>query len=88
MALPAIQRRVGRLECVFVPDRLAGFPPLGRAEIEALVERTAGGQKWSEIDRARIARECPYTGGELIIREFRGEIMIKRLVGIDMATDV
>lgn len=85
MALLAIQRRINRLEGVFAPDLVAGFPPLTNEEIEELVEQLAGGEKWTDLERARLAKECPYTEGELIIRAFRGEITIKRLIGVDMA---
>jgi len=89
MALQAIQRRVGKLETVFVVDRFADYPPLSHEEIVALVEREAGGGEWTAEETARVAKQCPYIQGELIItRGWRGEIGIKRLVGIDMATDV
>jgi hypothetical protein len=54
MPLPAIRQRVSRLEAVFVVDRLADFPPLTTEEIEALVERMAGGEKWTREETARV----------------------------------
>lgn len=86
MALLAIQRRVRRLEGVLVIDRLQGYPPLSSAEIETLAARMASGEEWTKIETLRVRRQCPYTQGELIIRAYGGEITIKRLVGIDMAS--
>jgi hypothetical protein len=85
MPLPAIRQRVKRLEGVFVVDRLADYPPLSHAEIVALAEKDAGGEKLTAIETARLIRQCPYVGGELIIGAYRGEITFKRLIGIDMA---
>lgn len=86
MALPAIRQRVRRLEGVFVVDRLADFPPLSNQEIEALIERMAGGEDWTREETARIARRCPYIEGELIITTgLRGEVIVKRYPGLDVA---
>lgn len=86
MALPDIRRRVGRLEGVFVVDRLADFPPLTTDEIEALVERMASGEKWTQEETARVARRCPYIEGELLITTgLRGQVSVKRYPGLDMA---
>jgi len=86
MALPAIRQRVKRLEAVFVVDWLASFPPLSRDEIEALVERMAGGQEWTREETARVARQCPYIEGELIITKgLQGEVIVKRYPGLDVA---
>ena len=85
MALTAIQRRVGRLESVFVVDRLPGYPPLTPDDIEALVRRMAGGQTWTEEETARVVKQCPMIQGELMIKAHRGEVIIKRYLGVDLA---
>ena len=85
MALPAMRQRIGRLESVFVVDRLAGFPPLTTKEIEALAVRMASGYNWTQQETARVAWRCPYTAGELIIRAPRCGINIKRYPGLDVA---
>jgi hypothetical protein len=85
MALTAIQRRVGRLESVFVVDRLPGYPPLTADDIEALAERMAEGQTWTEEETARVIRQCPIIQGELIVKAHKGEVIIKRYLGVDLA---
>jgi len=86
MPLPAIRRRIDRLEGVFVVDRVASYPPLTMQEIEELVEQGALGQDWTEIETARVARQCPYIRGELMITTgLRGEVIIKRYPGLDTA---
>jgi len=86
MALPAIRQRVRRLEAVFVVDWLADFPPLSNEEIVALVDRMAGGEEWTREETARVARQCPYIEGELIITtRLQGEVIVKRYPGLDVA---
>jgi hypothetical protein len=85
MALPAIQRRVGRLERVIVVDRLPDYPPLTTDEIETLAQRMARGQTWTDEEAARVIRQCPIFQGELAITAHRGQVMIKRYVGVDLA---
>jgi hypothetical protein len=86
MALLAIRQRVRRLEGVFVVDRLADFQPLNHQEIEALVERIAGGEEWTREETARVARRCPYIEGELTITTgLQGEVIVKRYPGLDVA---
>ena len=85
MALTAIQRRVGRLESVFVVDRLPGYPPLTPDEIEALAGRMANGQIWTEEETAQVVKQCPIIQGELIVKAHKGEVIIKRYLGVDLA---
>ncbi len=85
MAITAIRRRVGRLETVFVVDRLPGYPPLGADEIEELARRTAAGNAWTELEKARIVKQCPIIQGEFVIKAYNGEVIIKRYVGVDPA---
>jgi len=66
MPLPAIRQRIGRLEALFVVDRAAGYPPLTAEEIEAMVGRLAAGQDWTDVETARVARQCPFIKGELV----------------------
>lgn len=86
MALAATSKRVTRLEGIFVVDRLTNYPPLSNDEIEELVERLAGGRRWSDTETARVARQCPYIHGELLITTgLLGEVTIKRYPGLDVA---
>jgi hypothetical protein len=86
MALPTIRRRVGRLETVFVVDPFAGCPPLTMIEIEALAGRLADGGAWTDEEEARVARQCPIIQGELLITAIRGEVFVKRYLGVDLAS--
>jgi hypothetical protein len=86
MGLPTIRRRVGRLESVFAPDRWAGYPPLTAEEIETLAGRMVQGENWSDEETGRILRQCPIIQGELLITAIRGEVFMKRYLGIDLAS--
>ena len=86
MPLPAIRQRIGRLEAVFVVDQAAGFPPLTSEEIEGMVGRLAEGQEWTDVETARVVKQCPFIEGELLITTgLRGEVLIKRYIGVDTA---
>ena len=85
MALTAIQRRGGRLERVFVVDRLPGYPSLTADEIEALAGRMAEGQAWTAEETARVVKQCPMIQGELVIKAYQGEVTVKRYLGVDLA---
>jgi hypothetical protein len=85
MGLPTIKRRIGNLESVFAPDRWAGYPPLTAEEIEALAERMEKGKNWTDEETGRVVRQCPIIQGELLITAHRGEVFMKRYLGIDLA---
>ena len=85
MGLPTIRRRVGKLESVFAPDRWAGYPPLTAEEIQALAGRMAKGEKWTDEETGRLAKQCTIIQGELLITAHRDGIFIKRYPGLDLA---
>ena len=85
MALPTIRRRIGKLENVFVVDRFAGYPPLTVDEIEALAARMVEGEKWTDEETGRVVKQCPIIQGELLISANRGEVFVKRYLGVDLA---
>jgi hypothetical protein len=77
MPLLSIKRRVGRLEGVFVVDRLQHCPLLTADEIEALADKAAAGQRWSEHEEALVIRQCPIIQGELMITAHGRQVTIK-----------
>jgi len=88
MALPAVRQRLRRLESIIMVDRFGDYPPLTHDEIVAMVERDTRSAPWSDLEKARMARQCPYHHGELMISAYDGEIGIKRYVGIDVLQDL
>jgi hypothetical protein len=45
----------------------------------------ADGQTWTEEETARVERQCPIIQGELVIKARKGQVIIKRFVGVDTA---
>ena len=42
-------------------------------------------KKWSDEETGRVVRQCPIIQGELLITATRGEVFMKRYLGIDLA---
>jgi len=85
MPLPSLRRRIGKLEIELPTDCMAGYPPLSFEQIEALVAGLADGGRWTAEEEAQVARQCPVIQGELLITASRGEVLIKRYPGVDLA---
>ena len=87
MALGSLQRRTARLERVFAVDSVAQYPPLTADEMQTLADRKANGDKWTDVETARVIRQCPYihcsVDGSLSIHGSKGEVYIKRIIGVD-----
>ena len=88
MALASLQRRTARLEKVFAVDAVAHYPPLTDAEMEALAERMANGEKCTAVETARIARQCPFTYGDedggLVVHAHKGGVYVMRMSAVEM----
>ena len=89
MALASLLRRTTRLEQVFVMDTMAGYPPLTSDEIAALAQRMADGDQWTDLEKARVIKQCPYihggVDGSVTINVHTGNIYVKRIIGVDMS---
>jgi hypothetical protein len=88
MALASLQRRTARLEKVFAVDTVAHYPPLTDAEMTALAERMANGEKCTAVETARVARRCPFTysgeDGGLVVHAYKGEVTAMRFSAVEM----
>ena len=88
MHLAALQRRTARLEKVFAVDAVAHYAPLTDAEMVALAERMAEGEKCTAVETARMAGRCPFTfrgeDGGLVVHAHKDGVYAMRFSREDM----
>ena len=85
MPLASIRRRVGRLEGEGMFMSPVEYPPLTSPEIEAIAGRVQMGGPLTREELDRLQRQSPIVDGELLISASRGQVFIKRYVGVDAA---
>ena len=83
MNLESMRRRVRALEAE--APSLVRYPPLTRAEIDALAKRAAAREPWTVEEQMRVFQQCPITQGEYhITAGIEGGVVVKRYGGIDI----
>ena len=82
MPSASVRRRLVALESVLV---MPEFPPFTAAEIAALDERVRAGEEFTSTELKRVEQHSPLVSGELLITCYRGNLFIKRYIGVDVA---
>ena len=85
MPKPSIQRRIRALEAILAVALIPEYPPLTAAEIEALALRIQRKDTLTRIEVDRLERQSPILQGELLMTCRRGEVHVKRYIGVDLA---
>lgn len=85
MPIPSIKRRLGALEAAVAWTRIPDYPPLTFIEINNIATRVHSGEMLSRVELARLERQRSITDGELLISCYRGQVIMKRYLGIDLA---
>ena len=85
MAIASIRRRIQALESVILVDSLVEYAPLTSVEINAIAHRVQMGQRLTNEEVTRLERQSPIVEGELLISAHRGDVFIKRYIGVDVA---
>ena len=65
--------------------RLDKYPPLTRSEILRIEQRARRGEEPNRLELARVERQSPIIDGELLMTAHRGQLFLKRYLGIDLA---
>jgi hypothetical protein len=84
MSIAGIRRRLGTLEETCTWAHLH-YPPLTPAEIAEIDARARRGEEPTKLELARIELQSPIIAGELLISSYRGQLFVKRYLGIDLA---
>ena len=85
MSIARIRRRLRALEETGSWMLLDKYPPLSRAEIADIETRARSGQEPTKLELALVERQSPIIDGELLMIAHRGQLFMKRYVGIDLA---
>jgi hypothetical protein len=81
----AVQRRIRDLEAAFASALMPDYPPLTRSEIADIERRARAGETITRVELARVERQSPIIDGELLMKCHRGQIFVKRYIGVDLA---
>jgi hypothetical protein len=61
------------------------IPPLTRSEILGIEQRARRREEPAKLELARVERQNPIIDGELLMTAHRGQLFLKRYMGIDLA---
>jgi hypothetical protein len=81
----AIRRRIRDLEAAFASALMLDYPPLTRSEIVDIERRARADERLTKIELDRVERQSPIIDGELLMTGYRGQVFVKRYLGIDLA---
>ena len=85
MSMPGIRRRLRSLEATSSWILLDKYPPLISSEIADIETRARRGEEPTKLELALIERQSPIIDGELLMTAHRGQLFMKRYLGIDLA---
>lgn len=60
------------------------YPALTRWEIESIAGRVRSGEGLSRYEIARLEQQSPVIDGEFLVTCHRGDVAVKRYIGIDL----
>jgi hypothetical protein len=85
MSIAGIRRRLHALEEAGSCMLIAKYPPLTRDEIAEIETRARRVEEPTKLELARVERQSPIIDGELLMTSYRGQLFVKRYLGIDLA---
>jgi hypothetical protein len=81
----AIRRRIRNLEAAFASALMLNDPPLTRSEVADIERRVRAGEILAKSELDRVERQRPIIDGELLMTCHRGQVFLKRYLGVDLA---
>jgi hypothetical protein len=85
MSIAGIRRRIRGLEASGNWMLLDKYPPLTRSEIADIETRARRGEEPTKLELALVERQSPIIDGELLMTSYRGQLFMKRYLGVDLA---
>jgi|HubBroStandDraft_4_1064222.scaffolds.fasta_scaffold401855_2 hypothetical protein len=85
MPITSIRRRIAALEKTGLWLRAPNFPPFTSAEVAEIAGRIQVGSRLDRIELGRLEKQSPIIDGELLMTCHRGQVFVKRYVGVNLA---
>jgi hypothetical protein len=85
MSIAGIRRRLKAIEAVYGWVLLDKYPPLTCSDIDEIEHRVRRGERPTVLELALVERQSPIIDGELLMTCRRGQIFVKRYLGVDLA---
>jgi hypothetical protein len=85
MSIPGIRRRLRALESLGSWMLIDRYPQLTRSEVLDIEQRARRGEEPTKLELALVERQSPIIDGELLMSAHRGQLFMKRYLGIDLA---
>ena len=85
MSIPGIRRHLRAIEALGGWMLLEKYPPLTRSEVLDIEQRARRGEEPTKLELALVERQSPIIDGELLMSAHRGQLFMKRYLGIALA---
>jgi hypothetical protein len=85
LPIASIRRRLSALETLGLWLRAPNFPPFTAAEVAEIAGRIQTGARLNRIELGRLEKQSPIMDGELLMTCHRGQVFVKRYVGVNLA---
>jgi hypothetical protein len=85
MFVAGLRRRLRALEETGTWILVDQYSPLTGSEIADIEMRARRGEEPTKLELARVERQSPIIDGELLMTAHRGQLFMKRYLGIDLA---
>ncbi len=85
MLTASIHRRLRNLEESYALALAPVYPPFSRGDLDAIEERVRTDEKLTRVELQRLEQYSPIVDGEFLITCHRGQVIMKRYPGIDLA---
>ena len=85
MPSASLRRRLRNLEASFALALAPPYAPFSRSELDSIEARTRMGEILTRVELQRLEQQGNIIDGEFLITCHRGQVFVKRYIGIDLA---
>jgi hypothetical protein len=85
LPIASIRRRLNALETLGLWLRAPDFRPFTSAGVTEIAGRVQTGSRLDKIELGRLEKQSPIIDGELLMTCHRGQVFVKRYLGVNLA---